>query len=271
MEDRAPQVKSRKSHNRNGSESKNQQQQHTPIYSFNYDEYNTGKKEKLNSSSRDDFNSENGSLFKVVLRPNTSGSPNNLNLSSSSNANTRRVLDRSPTEDSSNFDRNDNQANDNYAKSSKRQNRYKRDYDDDYEPHTNSRYADSNKDLDEPTFSSKRPPVTPRKLRGNDNETQSSYKNNNESDTDLNPNKAQSSKPTASNRQMRRSKSNLNSSTGGLSASYDSNNNDAENSFSSVNTHGQKIIMRGIFTFDGRSVDLELYQNFLKWKSISGK
>jgi hypothetical protein len=42
-------------------------------------------------------------------------------------------------------------------------------------------------------------------------------------------------------------------------------------SSTSVTTHGQKIILTGIFTFDGRSVDLELFQNFIRWKSISGK
>jgi hypothetical protein len=277
MENRTPQAKSRKS--QSGSRQPNQQ--HTPIYSFNDEEFNVSKKDKLNSSSRDDFNSDNGSLFQVVLRPNRSGLRSNTNNNtevhaSKSGGPNRRILDRSPDRESSKYGSyiNDNDENTSYVKASKRQNRREREA----EKNLTQNYSNSNaNDVDESPLTAKRPPVTPRKLRGNESTSAALHNNDvhDKSDPDLNSSSAveQPTKSTTSreNRQMSRSKSNLNKSASGLNASYDSAHyDDANNRFTSVNTHGQKIILRGIFTFDGRSVDLELYQNFIKWKSISG-
>ncbi len=48
-------------------------------------------------------------------------------------------------------------------------------------------------------------------------------------------------------------------------------NNNANLSDSSSSDSSKKSILRGIFTFEQRSVDLELHTSFIKWKSVGGK
>ena len=62
--------------------------------------------------------------------------------------------------------------------------------------------------------------------------------------------------------------SNIKNTSNDFSASYDS----ANSGIGTYRNRGQQqVLMRGIFTFDNRSVDLELHNSHLKWKSISGK
>lgn len=198
----------------------------------------------IDSRRADDdlFRSDNNSLFKVVLKQSkTLPSPRKQSSSPVSD-----FTDSSPQLKPST---NENKTGRFSSNTYNHQSRHDEKKSITNENKTKKSYHYEGTEIED--HSKSRPPVMPRKFnRSNEEQNSTDFESNNLSKSYNFVPQDRSIKSVAS-RDRRNN----------LSVSLDSASSSGEDS---------RAILRGIFSFDGRSVDLELVHGNLKWKSISG-